>query len=636
MSIILGKPGEKRFLLGNEAIARGVLEAGVGFVATYPGTPSSEIVDTLAEIAKEVGMHVEYSTNEIVAYESAFAASLSGVRSFFAAKHVGINVAADAVATSAYIGTKAGFVFVSADDPHAHSSQNEQDNRYYARLFGLIMLEPGNPQEAKIMTVKGYDISEQLSHPVMIRSTTRVSHARGIVTFDHPREVVTKGKFEKNPAKYVVVPVNARRNHGELIKRLERAKDLAEKSEFNRIVEIAGKDLSIGKFGIIGSGVAYYYAYEEARKLGISAKLFKLGFSYPLPEKKIIDFLSDLDVVLIVEEVDPVLERDIKAIAKTHDIPIKIRGKDILPSIYELRPEIVEKGIKIAAGLESGKVSPPPFDTPTEVLNVKVPKRPPVLCPGCPHRASYYAVKAALLELKENPKMVIYPTDIGCMTLGISPPYYMGDVLLCMGSSTGTSCGLSQVTDQPVVAFIGDSTFFHAGIPGLINAVYNKHPFILVVLDNRITAMTGFQPDPSTGFRVGREETKIIRIADVAKALGVDLVIEADPVLEWKKAKEAFKEAWKAYKEGKVVVVVFRHWCALTERRLFGYAGLGGRYEILQDKCVDCGICYKIFNCPAIFYDQEKKKPYIRNDICLACGVCMQICPVNAIIRYEK
>ncbi len=636
MVLILGKPGEKRFLLGNEAIARGVLEAGVGYVATYPGTPSSEIVDTLARVSKQAGIYVEYSTNEKVAYESAFAASLSGVRSFFAAKHVGINVATDAIATSAYIGTNTGFVFVSADDPYAHSSQNEQDNRYYARLFGLILLEPGNPQEAKDMVVKGYEISEKVGHPVMVRTTTRVAHARGIVTLGELREARRKGVFKKDPSRFVVVPVNARRNHRKLIERLQVAKELAEKSQLNQVMSLNGDDVAVGRFGIISSGVAFYHAYEEAMKLNISVKLLKLGFSYPLPEKKIVQFLEDLDTVLIVEEVDPVLENDIKAIAKTHELNVKIIGKDILPRIYELRPEIVEKGIKIAAGLDSGKVEPPSFDTPTEVLGVRIPKRPPVLCPGCPHRASYYAVKTALLELRENPKKVIYPTDIGCMTLGIMPPYLMGDILLCMGSSTGTSCGLSEVTDQPVIAFIGDSTFFHAGIPGLINAIYNRHPFILVVLDNQITAMTGFQPDPSTGFRADMEKSKVIRIAELAKALGADFVVEVDPVLEWKKAKEAFKEAWRAYKEGKVAVVIYRHWCALTERRLYGYAGMGGRYEILPDKCVDCGICYKIFNCPAILYDKDKRKPYIRDDICLSCGVCMQICPVNAIIRHEK
>ena len=633
MSVILGNPGERRFLLGNEAFARGVLEAGVGFVAAYPGTPSTEIIDTLAEIAQKVGMYVEFSTNEIVAYEAAFTACLTGVRSFFAAKHVGINVAADAVATSAYIGTKKGFVFVSADDPYAHSSQNEQDNRHLARMYGLILLEPGNPQEAKDIVIEGYEISERVNQPVMIRSTTRVSHARGIVTFGPAREIVTSGSFEKDISRFVVVPANARKNHAEMLKRLERASEEAERSRLNEVFETSGDDPPIGRFGIIASGVSYYYALEEILKLGISAKLLKLGFSYPLPKRKIISFLEQLDSVLIVEEVDPVLERDIKALAQENEVSIKIHGKDILPKLYELRPEIVEAGIKFATGLSKDKPEPLSIAAPQTMLGIRIPSRPPVFCPGCPHRASYYAVKAALLELKVNPNHVIYPTDIGCMTLGIMPPYKMGDLLLCMGSSVGTSCGLIQTTTHPVIAFIGDSTFYHAGIPGLINAVFNKHPLILAILDNQITAMTGFQPDPSTGFTAMGQETRIVRIAEVAKAVGADFVIEVDPVLHWKEAKEAFKKAWEEYKKGKVVVVVFRHWCALTERRLKGFAGMGGKY-VITDKCVDCGICYKIFNCPAIFYDKENKKPYIRQDLCLSCGVCMQICPVNAIERH--
>ncbi len=636
MAVILGQPGEKRLLLGNEAIARGVLEAGVGFVSAYPGTPSTEIIEALADAAKEAGIYVEFSTNEIVAYEAAFAASLAGIRSFFAAKHVGINVASDALATSVQIGTNAGFVFVSADDPHAHSSQNEQDNRNLARIFYFIMLEPASPQEAKDFVKKAYDISEEIKLPVMVRSTTRLSHVRGIVTFGPAREPVTKGFFKKDPKRYVVVPSTARRNHAIVLQKLEKARELAERTDMNKIIRLEGNTPPVGRFGIIASGVASLHAIEEAKKLGIEVDILKLGFTYPLPEGKIRDFLENHDAVLIVEEIDPVMERDIRAIAQKHDISVKIYGKDILPQLYELRPEIIEKGIKIALGYEKGKASPAPPEPPQEVYGVHIPKRLPVLCPGCPHRASYYAVKRALQELGVKPEEVIYPTDIGCMTLGISPPYYMGDVLLCMGSSAGTSSGLSKVTDQPVIAFIGDSTFFHAGMPGLVNAVFNKHPFILVVLDNEITAMTGFQPDPSTGFTAMGEETRIIDIAEVAKAIGADYVIKVDQVLDWNKAKEAFKEAWRKYREGKVVVVVFRHMCALTERRLRGKAGLGGVYEILQDKCVNCGICYKQFNCPAILFDEEKQKPYIRTDLCLGCGVCMQLCPVKAIIRHEK
>jgi len=628
---ILGKAGEKKFLLGNEAIARGVLEAGVGYVASYPGTPSTEIVESLAEVAKELGIQVEWSTNEIVAYESAFAASLTGVRSFFAAKHVGINVAADAVISSAYIGTNAGFVFVSADDPYAHSSQNEQDNRNYARHFSLVLLEPSTPQEGKDMVVDGYDISEKSGLPVMIRSTTRVSHSRALVKFGHIREPVKKGEFKKNPRRYVIVPGTTRRNKLSLLKRVEKARELAENSDLNQVISIEGTSKDGKGFGIISSGVAYLYALEEAKKIGVETTILKLGFSYPTPVKKIKEFLENVDEVLIIEEIDPIMEKEVKAIAHDYGINVKIHGKDILPNAFELTPKIVEKALRIFYGFEKGRIEPRLLDPPSEIDDIKLPSRPPVLCPSCPHRASYYAVYMALKRLKVKAEKAIFPTDIGCMTLGMMPPYFMGDILLAMGSSLGTGSGLSAVTDQPVISFIGDSTFFHAGLPGLINAIYNKHPLILVVLDNEITAMTGFQPDPSTGVTAVGEKTRIVSIAEIARTLGADFVIEVDPVMEWEKARDAFMKAWEAYSKGGVAVVVYRHPCALYELSMFGKAGRGGRYAIDENKCIDCGLCYKYFNCPAILYNKEKGKPYIRLDICTGCGVCEQICPIKAI-----
>ena len=634
MVSIIGNQNEKRFLLGNEAIARGLIEAGVGYVAAYPGTPSTEIVEALAQAAKNLGIRVEWATNEKVAYESAFAASLAGVRSFFAAKHVGINVASDAVATSAYIGPKAGFVFVSADDPYAHSSQNEQDNRNYARHFGLITLEPSTPQEAKEMARIGFEISEKAQLPVMIRTTTRISHARGIVEFGDMLEPKTQGEFEKNPTKYVVVPAAARKNKLSLIERLERAKEMSEQSPLNYVEKIEGKKLP-KKLGIISSGVAYLYAVEEAKKLGYEIEIMKIGFSYPLPEAKIVDFLKDKDEVLIVEEVDPIMERDISALAHKHELNTKIVGKEILPKAFELRPEIVEKALKIFYGIERDKIETKLLEPPKEVDGIKIPSRPPVLCPGCPHRASYYSVFLALKRLKVSPKKTIFPTDIGCMTLGTMPPYLMGDVLLDMGSSLGTGSGLSATTDQPIVSFIGDSTFFHAGLPGLANAVYNRHPLMLVVLDNDITAMTGFQPDPSTGKNAMGEKTKTLKISEIAKALGADYVVEVDPIMDLKGAIEAFKEAWKTYSNGGIAVVVYKHPCALYELRETGKTGKGGKYRI-NDKCVNCGICYKYFNCPAIIYEKEKGKPYIRLDICTGCGVCVDVCPVNAIEPIQQ
>jgi len=631
MSIIVGEAGEKRVLLGNEAIARGVVEAGVGFVASYPGTPSTEIVDTLAEVAKVYGIHVEWSTNEKTAYESAFAASVCGVRAFFSCKHVGVNVAADAIATSAYVGTRAGFVFVSADDPYCHSSQNEQDTRWYARLFGLICLEPSTPQEAKDFVIMGYDISEKTRLPVMIRETTRLAHSRGVVTFGSIRERKTVGFFEKDPFRFVVVPAVARKNHVWLIERLEKAKQVAEEIGINKVIDYSGKSPKCGRLGIITSGVAFTYVHDALQELGITAKVLKLGFTHPLPEKTIVKFLENVDTALIVEEVDPVLETDIKAIAKEYDVKTKILGKKILPRVFELRPEQVREAIIRAANGEEKPIQLP--TEPQEFSGIRIPKRLPVLCPGCPHRASYYVVKRALRELGIDPKKVIFPTDIGCYTLGFLPPYNMGDFLLCMGSSSGSSSGFSAVAkDQYVIAFIGDSTFYHAGIPGIINAVWNNHPFMLCVLDNQWTAMTGFQPTPSTPPEAIGVTARVIKIEDIARAIGAKVFV-SDPVLEWKKTKELFKKAIEEYKKGNVVVFVFRHSCALMEVRRKGRAGMGAFFEIDREKCINCGICYRDFNCPAIVL--EGGKPKIRQDLCTGCGVCWQICPVKAIKRVK-
>jgi len=634
MASILGEPGEKRFLLGNEAIARGLIEAGIGFAAAYPGTPSSEIIDTLlqAKVIAKFKYYAEISTNEKVAYEAAFSACLAGIRSFTAAKHVGINVAADAVATSAYIGTNAGFVFVSADDPNCWSSQNEQDNRWYARLFGLVMLEPSTPSEAKEMAKTAYEISEKVKLPVMIRTTTRVSHMRGVVELGEiPSSIRTIGKFERNISRYVVVPANARRNHKSLLERLKKAENIAEETRLNFVRSVDGS-IRKKKLGIIASGVGYLYAVEAAEKLGVHAEVLKLGFSYPLPKQKIIEFLSNIDVALVVEEVDPVMEKDIKAMAYDAGLKIPIHGKDLIPRLYELSVTKVEKAIAKILGMPYSDSNP----SETQMRPPEIPARPPVLCPGCPHRASYYAIKTALIREKIKPEETIFPTDIGCYTLGINPPFNMGDLLLCMGSSIGTSNGLARATDQPVIAFIGDSTFYHAGIPALINAVFNQHKIFVVVLDNSITAMTGFQPNPSTGLTGIREKTKIVPIENIARAIGIDYVDVIDPVADINKAINRLQEAIRQYKNGKKVLIVSRSPCALYSLRTRGYTGKGGRYRINTEQCINCGICYKQFNCPAILFDQEIGKPYIRPDICTGCGVCMDLCPVKAIKRVDK
>lgn len=632
---ILGKAGEKVFLLGNEAFARGVLESGVGFVSGYPGTPSSEIIDSLADATREQDLYVEWATNEAVGLEAAFAASLTNVRSFFACKHVGLNVASDPLATIGYIGApKAGFAFVVADDPHCHSSQNEQDTRNFARTYGLGLLEPSTVQEAKEFPKRAYELSEETELPIMIRSTTRLSHARAIVELGTIPKIKTKGRFEKNPSRYVVVPPHARMNHKKLLERIKNTKKLSNETNLNRIEKVSGNDPPVGQIGIVSSGVAYTYAIEAIESLGIAAKVLKLGMSYPLPERKIVSFMEGLDSVLIVEEIDPLLEKEIKSIAFDHKIHSEIYGTEILPDIYELRPEIVEKGIRYLSHGTVKKVPPAKAEISSQFEDVALPNRPAILCPGCPHRSSYFLVKKALREEGIDPEGAIFPTDIGCMTLGLMPPFRMGDLLLCMGSSIGTSNGLSQTTDQPVVGFIGDSTFFHTGLPALTSAIWNDHPILIAILDNSYTAMTGFQPDPVTGKVAMGGKARSINIAKLTRAMGAH-VEEANPVLNYQQAKEKFKNALKAYQEGKVAVMIFKHPCALMERREKRKVGEGGSYEIDTEACVDCGTCYQSLNCPAIFYDEKRGAPYIRKDICVGCGFCLKICPVNAIKRKD-
>lgn len=636
MSEVLGKKGEKAFLLGNEAIARGVIEAGVGFVSGYPGTPSSEAIDTLNSVAEKIGFYSEWATNEAVGLEAAYSASLTGIRSFFACKHVGVNVASDPLATIGYIGAQeAGFSFLVADDPHCHSSQNEQDSRHYARIFGLGVLEPSTLQEAKNFMKKGYALSEKTNLPIMVRSTTRLSHARGLVKFGKIPDINRKGKFKKNAEKYVVIPPHARINHKKRLERVKSAKKVINETELNHVNVFSGDEPLAGNVGIITSGIAYTYCKEAIKSLDIAAKLFKLGFSYPLPEKTLVSFMEELDQLLIVEEIDPVLEKELKSIAFDHNLNLNIYGKEILPKLYELRPKIVERAISNLGKKEIKKVPHAEAELPTKYKDISLPSRPAILCPGCPHRGSYFLVKSVLREKGINPENAIFPTDIGCMTLGVMPPYELGDLLLCMGSSIGTSNGLSQTTDQPIIPFIGDSTFFHTGLPGLISAVWNNHPMLISILDNSYTAMTGFQPDPATG-QVGMgSEAREVDIKEVVKAIGAH-VEEANPILDYENAKESFKSAWEAYQNGEVSVMIFKHPCALMEKRETGKVGEGGKYKISKEMCIDCGTCYQQLNCPAIFYDDEEGKPYIRSDICVGCGFCAKICPKDAIINQKR
>ena len=615
------KLGKKTLLLGNEAIARGALEAGISVVTTYPGTPASEIGDTLSEIAKDAGLYMEYSTNEIVAVEVAAGAANCGVRALTAMKHVGLNVAADAVMTLAYIGVRGGYVIVTADDPGCYSSQNEQDNRFYALLSNLPCLEPSNPQEAKDMTVSAVEVSEKLELPVLLRTTTRVSHTRGPVVYGKLAKPNLKGEFVKDVKRMVMVPAHARIMHARLLEKLEAAKEISEKSPYN--VEVRRGN---GEYGIISSSAAYNYAEEARELLGLDASVLKLGMTYPLPEKMIGKFLKKHKKVIIIEELEPYLEMQIKAVAKDYAPSVEIYGKISL-TYFPRKGELSTRAVTTGMAKITGRKPPINFDkldAAYSEISKDLPSRPPILCAGCPHMASFYVIG------KATGKRAIYPTDIGCYALGAAPPLSIGDILICMGASIGAAQGISKVADKDVVAVIGDSTFFHAAIPGLVNAVYNNHKVVLVVLDNLTTAMTGHQPHPGTGKTGMQTQGKRILIEKVAEGCGVKYVKVVSP-FNVKEAENTLKEALKH--EGSSVII-FRAPCALMTMRERRRKGEEVAPYRITEKCTNCMACIKLLGCPALTIENEKVS--INEVLCVACGLCASVCPYNAIEKVKQ
>ena len=609
--------GKRVLLLGNEAIARGILEAGISVVTTYPGTPASEIGDSISAIVAEAGLYMEYSTNEIVAVEVAAGAANCGVRALTAMKHVGLNVASDLVMTLAYAGVRGGFVIVTADDPECHSSQNEQDNRFYALFSNLPCLEPSNSQEAKDMTISAIKISEKLELPVLLRTTTRIGHTRGPVVYGRLTKPNLKGEFIRDVKRLVMVPANSRPKHPVLLKSLEKAKEISEKSSYNR-VKHKGKSK---EFGVISSSSAYNYAVEAADLLDLDVSILKLGMTHPLPEKMIGEFLKRHEKIIIVEELEPYLEMQIKAIAKDYAPNVKIYGKmkkSYFPRDGEFSTRTVATGlVKITSKklpINFGKI-----DERYAEVALGLPPRPPTLCAGCPHRASFYVMKKATGE------KAICPTDIGCYALGIAPPLNVGDIMICMGASIGIAQGIGKVTSASAIAIIGDSTFFHAGIPGLINAVYNNHKITVAVLDNLTTAMTGHQPHPGTGKTGMRTYTKKILIEDIARACGVEYVEVVDPF----KIKEATKTLKEALRTHGPSVIVFRQPCALLisrEKRRKGEKTVPAK---ISEKCTNCQVCIKAFGCPALYVMNDRVM--VNETLCTGCMVCAAICPYDAI-----
>ncbi len=610
--ILSAKTGSKVLLLGNEAIARGALEAGISVATTYPGTPASEIGDTLARVAKDAGIYFEYSVNEKVATEIAIGAAASGVRALVSMKHVGVNVAADALMTFAYTGTTGGFVLVTADDPSCHSSQNEQDNRFYALFGGFPLFEPATPQECLDMTKEAFEVSERLGMPVILRTTTRIAHVRAPVAVGALRKGAAKGGFSKDPGRFVTVPAVARERHLVLLDKLKDAEEAAEQSEFNVVIGTGES-----RIGIITSSVAATYALDAVGVLGVSADVLKLGFSYPLPRRKILEFLRSRDVVVIVEELEPILETSIRALVQHEGLTTDVRGKadGLLPRAHEFNEQIVAAGLSTALAIDTRH---------QEECDVSsdLPVRPPVLCAGCPHSATYFAVSKAI------GRKALYATDIGCYTLGVAPPYSAADLLVCMGSSVGTAGGLAKVNELPVIAFIGDSTFFHAGVPSLINAVHQRHRFLLMILDNRTTAMTGHQPHPGSRMDPRNPDAVPIPLEDVVRGCGVEWLRTIDPY-DVSATIDLVNEAI-AY-DG-VSVIIARRECALIAKR-DEMGAIIQKHYIDQEACKKCRTCVVKFQCPAI--SSIDKVQTIDYGLCAGCGVCAQICPYGAIKEVE-
>ncbi|MHA2423423.1 MAG: indolepyruvate ferredoxin oxidoreductase subunit alpha [Candidatus Thorarchaeota archaeon] len=623
--LLQDKPGKEILLLANEAIARGVLEAGVRLVALYPGTPSSEIGNNLTFMAPHIpNFYFEFSTNEKVALEVAGAAAVAGVRSMMVCKGPGLNVAADPFFSLTYVGVRGGMVIVVADDPSMWSSQNENDSRYYALMGNMPMMEPADPIEAKSMLLEAYKLSEKLELPVLFRTTTRVNHTRAPVKLGKILSRPDKVEFEKEPFRFVPIPSVARKRHPWLLGQIAKAHKLSEKSRLNFV---EGK----GDLGIITSGVSYNYVVEALETMEIKAEVLKLGITHPIPEKMITEFMHRHKQVLVVEELEPFLETHARRLAHLNNVTVDILGKEqgIFSRTYEYSPRIVMDALKKIT-TRNTPINWDEIDKKVQKLP-ELPPRPPLLCAGCPHRATYYAIRAATRG------KAIYPSDIGCYTLSIASPLETADILFDMGSSITTACGLAEVTDQDIVATIGDSTFFASGLPGIANAVYNQHRICVVVLDNRTTAMTGHQPHPGTGVTGMQKEVPPLDIAEACKGLGVKYVKTVEPFESMAGLVAEVREMVKWTRENhSPAVLVSIEPCALltaADRRRTGE--FPPKYYVDSEVCNACKRCLNRLSCPAMYMDSETEQAVIDETLCNLCGTCVSVCPQGAIKQED-
>lgn len=590
----------KKLMTGDEAIARGAYEAGVSYASAYPGTPSTEILENLSTY-KEI--YAEWAPNEKVAMESAIGASVAGLRSIVSMKHVGMNVAADPMFTWAYMGVNGGNVIVTADEPGMFSSQNEQDNRNYAKAAKIAMMEPSDSQECIDMVKAAYDLGEEFDTPFIIRMTTRVCHSKSIVELTDRAEQQPK-TWEKNPAKYVCLPAIARKLRVNLEKRMEKLAAYSETTPFNRM------EMGDTRVGVIASGICYYYAKEV---FGEEASYLKLGFTNPLPAGLIKDFCSKVDKVYILEENDPYIEEFVKQQG------CACIGKGLFPSYGELTPDVIRACI---TGKENQVMD---FD------HSKLIGRAPSFCAGCPHRGLFYRLGKR--------KDIMISGDIGCYTLAAAKPYSAMDSTVCMGASISLGHGAQRAfnmegVNRRVVTVLGDSTFFHTGINSLINTVYNKSNTVNIILDNRITGMTGHQNNPGTGYTAKGEETTLIRIEDLVRAIGMKHVYVINP----NNLQEVDDTLDKCLALDEPSVIITRWPCALKKFSKEDKAEFDSLFvtknKVDEEKCVGCRLCLKA-GCPAMSYDRKAKKVHINKAQCVGCDVCTQVCPKAAIVKEE-
>ena len=606
-----------QLLTGNEAIARAAYEAGVKVATGYPGTPSTEILEN---ISRYKSIYCQWSVNEKVAMEVASGASIAGARALVAMKHVGLNVAADPFMTLSYTGVNGGLVIVSADDPYMHSSQNEQDNRFYAKFAKVPMLEPSDSQEALDMLKAAFEISEQFDTPVLLRTTTRISHSRSLVKLGEKIDLGQR-KYVKDSKKYVMIPAYGRVRHELLLQRWARLSEFSESRDLNKVYLPGGKNATT-KIGIITSGVSYQYA----REVFSNVPILKLLITNPLPEKTIRGFAQSKHLILIIEELEPFLEEQIKLMG----LDLKIAGKEYFPQYGELNLDIAGRVYRQLFGTElisehaggaKGKSDAAPIaasDNNLGELLSDIPQRPPVLCAGCPHRSVFYILKKLRASVMG---------DIGCYTLSVLPPLVALDSCLCMGAGIGQALGMEKANPNmkgKVVSVIGDSTFFHSGITSLIDNTYNNGTGLIIILDNRTTAMTGHQVHPGVGKTLSGNDTVELKPEYFAKAAGVKNIRVVDPY----NLKLLEKVLRRELERNELSVVVCRRICALLEK-----VDKNNVVTVDQEKCDKCGACIR-FGCPAI---QLREDSYAINElVCTGCDVCAAVCKKGAILKKYK